>query len=100
MGPKVKALIAHAFFNYIVLGTSAYVWYSKRAAARATLADKVGMGSLASGAAAYTPATWMVATEGVLFALLMMAANIGGVLAYNFGIGFSAGGGSSNKKAQ
>ncbi|KAF2481304.1 hypothetical protein BDY17DRAFT_301060 [Neohortaea acidophila] len=96
--PKVKALIAHAVFNDIVAAVSAYVWYQKRSNAANTVAGKLGVGSLATGAAAYAPERWMVVAEAPILALLFMAANIGGVLAYNFGIGFSAGGAGAKKK--
>lgn len=95
MRPKVKAMIAHAVFNDIVMGVSTYVWYNKRANAAKSVAGKVG---IPVGAAAYQPEGWMVATEAPIMILMFMAANIGGVLAYNFGIGLSVG--SSSKKKQ
>lgn len=98
MRTKVKALIAHAVFNDLVLGLTFLVWYKKRAAAEATLAGKLGLGSVAAtGAAAYAPALWMVVLEGLLFGGLMMAANIGSSLTYIFGVGFTAGGGIKKK---
>lgn len=97
MRPKVKALVAHALFNDIVVATSTYIWYNKRANAAKSFAGKIGV---PVGAAAYQPEFWMVATEAPIMILMFMAANIGGVLAYNFGVGFSAGGGSSSKKSQ
>lgn len=99
MRTKVKAMIAHAVANDIVMAVSAYIWYSKRAAAKNTLAGKMGLGTASTAAAAYAPAMWMVVAEAAVFVLLMVAANIGGSLTYIFGIGFSAGGGS-NKKTQ
>ena len=96
---KCKAMIAHATVNDTVLAITTYIWYSKRKNSAESLAGKVGIASnLATGAAAYEPQFWMVATEIPLLIFLLVGANIGGSLTYNFGIGFSAGGGSSKKK--
>ena len=40
----------------------------------------------------------MVITEGICFLMLMMAANAGGVLVFNFGMGFSAASSGGKKK--
>ena len=96
---KFKAMIAHAVINDVVLAGAAYIWYTRRSAAANTIAGKLGLGSAATGAAAYAPAGWMVAVEAALMAGMFMAANIGGVLAYNFGMGLNVGGGAA-KKAQ
>jgi uncharacterized membrane protein len=101
MRTKVKALIAHAVANDLVMGLTFLIWWRKRAAAANAglgLAGKLGVGSVSTGAAAYAPAVWMVVLEGLLFAGLMMAANIGGSLTYIFGVGFAAGGGGAKKK--
>lgn len=98
MRPKVQALIAHAVFNDAVIGIATYIWWQKRANATNSIAGKLGVGSVATGAAAYRPETWMVLAEVPILLVLFMAANIGGVLAYNFGIGFSAGGAAGKKK--
>lgn len=98
MRDKVKAMIAHAVFNDIVMAVTTYIWIHKRANAAKSIAGKMGMGSIATGAAAYQPEFWMVATEVPILIMLFMSANIGGVLAYNFGIGFSAGGGPKAKR--
>ena len=100
MRTKVKAMIAHAVANDVVMAATAYIWYTKRNAARNSFAGKMGMGSVSTGAAAYAPTTGIVIAEAALFVLLMVAANIGGTLIYVFGIGFSAGGGSKGKKKQ
>lgn len=95
---KFKAMIAHAVFNDVLVVVSAYVWYSRRALATQTLAGKLGVGSAAvTPEAAYAPQTWMVGAEAVCFVMLMMAANIGGVLTYNFGLGLAVGGAGSKK---
>lgn len=78
--------------NDVVLAVSTYVWWSRRAAAKESLAGKVG------AASQYAPATWMVGAEVVATVLMLMAANVGGVLTYNFGVGFSRM--DSGKKAQ
>lgn len=92
MKPKVKATIAHAVMNDVMLAVSTYVWWSRRAAAQASLAGKVG------AASQYAPATWMVGAEVVGLVVMLMAANVGGVLTYNFGVGFSRM--DSGKKSQ
>ncbi|KAK3726010.1 hypothetical protein LTR37_000158 [Vermiconidia calcicola] len=95
---KVKAMIAHAVVNDLVLGLTTLVWYKKRQNATNTLAGKMGVGSASTGAAAYQASTWMVFLEAFLFVGLIMGANIGGSLTYIFGIGFNAGGNSGKKK--
>ena len=95
---KFKPMIAHIIINDIQLGLATLVWYKRRVAAKNTLAGKLGVGSLATGAAAYAPETWMIVTEGICFLLLMMGANAGGVLVYNFGMGFSAASSGGKKK--
>ena len=90
---KVKATFAHAIANDIVIAVSAYMWYLRREQANNTLAGKLGIGSQA----AYAPATWMVGTGAGITMLMMMAANIGGVLTYNFGVGFTSTGAGSKK---
>jgi uncharacterized membrane protein len=96
MREKFKPMIAHAVFNNVMLAVTTFVWYRRRAALQNSVAGKLGFGATSYAAAAYEPKTWMVVVEGLMFVVLMMAANIGGVLAYNFGMGMSIG--SSNKK--
>lgn len=87
---KVKATIAHAVVNDVVLAANAFVWWSRRKAAEGTLMGKLGAGTLATSEAAYVPATWMVVAEALSMGLLFFGANIGGSLTYNYGVGFSA----------
>lgn len=100
MRPKVAAMIIHALFNDVVLAVSTYIWLKKRNAAKYSIPGKLGVGTMATGAAAFAPENWMVYTEIPMFLLTLMATNIGHVLVLNFGIGFSAGGGSAGKKKQ
>lgn len=99
MRTKSKAMIAHAVANDIVLAAATYIWYLRRSAAANTVAGKLGVGTASTAAAAYAPEPWMVAVEAGIMALMFVSANIGGTLAYVFGMGFSAGG-ASGKKTQ
>ena len=99
MRTKSKAMIAHAVSNDIVMGVATYIWYLKRSAAADTIAGKLGVGTASTAAAAYAPEAWMVGVEAGIMALMFVSANIGGTLAYVFGMGFSAGG-SGGKKTQ
>jgi len=96
---KSKIMIAHAVSNDIVFAAAIYIWYLRRSAAANTVAGKLGVGTASTAAAAYQPLGWMVGVEAAIMVLMFMSANMGGTLAYVFGMGFSAGG-SSAKKAQ
>ncbi|KAF1988827.1 hypothetical protein K402DRAFT_461748 [Aulographum hederae CBS 113979] len=85
--PKVQTTIAHALANDVVLAISAYSWWVRRQNAAASMAGKVG---IPTGAAAYAPETWMVGVSAVLAVGLVFAANLGGTLVYNYGVGFRA----------
>lgn len=95
MREKFKPMIAHAVFNDVMLAVTTFVWYRRRAALKESVLGKV-IGTTSYAAAAYQPKTWMVVVEGLMFVVMMMAANIGGVMTYNFGMGMSIG--SANKK--
>jgi hypothetical protein len=95
---KFKGVIAHAIANDVVILVLTYIWYTRRSQAKNTIAGKLGMGSAGTAEAAYAPAFWMVVVEGVVAALLLFAANIGGSLTYNYGFGMAIGAGG--KKAQ
>lgn len=99
MRTKSKAMIAHAVANDVVLAGATYIWWLKRSAAADSLVGKLGVSSVSTGAAAYAPEPWMVGVEAGIMVLMFVAANIGGTLAYVFGMGFSAGG-SGGKKTQ
>ncbi|CAK4031309.1 Hypothetical predicted protein [Lecanosticta acicola] len=89
--PKVKATIAHAVVNDVVIAVNTYVWYTRRANARDSLLGKMGTaGGVGTAASAYAPETWMVAAQGVALGLMLFGANIGGALTYNYGVGFSS----------
>lgn len=91
---KVKATFAHAVFNDIVLAVAGFIWYSRKAQVTESLAGKLGLG----GEVSYAPEFWMVVAGGLITALQMFAANIGGTLTYNYGVGFQSL--SAGKKAQ
>lgn len=95
---KFKGVIAHAIANDIVIAVMTYVWWQRRSAAKATLAGKIGVSALSTPEAAYAPAFWMVVVEGLMGAMQLFAANIGGSLTYNYGFGMAIGAGG--KKAQ
>jgi len=95
---KFKAMIAHAVIQDAVLIATATIWYQKRNAANNSLAGKVGVGSFSTGAAAYAPTNAMVIGEAILLAMIAMGGNIGHVLAFNFGMGLSVGGGKKKQK--
>jgi uncharacterized membrane protein len=96
---KSKAVIAHAVTNDLVLAATTYVWWTRRQQANATLAGKLGVGSLATAEAAYAPQMWQVVAEVIAMGVLFFAASIGGALTYNYGVGFAPAG-KSGKKAQ
>ncbi|PPJ51369.1 hypothetical protein CBER1_08411 [Cercospora berteroae] len=83
---KVKATIAHAVANDIVIAVSTYIWYSRRAQVNDTIAGKIP----GTAAAAYAPSSAFVFAEFLTLGLLLMGANIGGTLTYNYGVGFSS----------
>lgn len=82
---KVKATIAHAVVNDVVIAANTYIWYQRRLAVKESLSGKVGID------AAYRPETWMVLGEAVMTVLMLVGANIGGNLTYVFGIGLGGG---------
>lgn len=95
---KVKATIAHAVANDIVIAVSTYIWYSRRAQVKDTIAGKIP----GTAAAAYAPSSAFVFAEFLTLGLLLMGANIGGTLTYNYGVGFSSlsAGKKEGKKSQ
>jgi len=72
---KTKVIIAHAVSNDLVIAVSAYIWWSKRQATTLT----------------YAPETWMVLLSALLGVGILFAANLGGSLIYNYGMGVSIG---------
>lgn len=95
---KVKATIAHAVANDIVLAVSTYIWYSRRSQVNNTVAGTIS----GTATAAYAPSSLFVLAEAVTLGLLLMGANIGGTLTYNYGVGFStlSAGKKEGKKSQ
>lgn len=77
---KVKATLAHAAANDVVLAMSTYIWYSRRA-------QRGGGGGVGE---AYAPTAGVVVVETLIAALLVFAGSIGGTLTYNYGVGFQS----------
>lgn len=100
MKPKVQTTITHAVMNDLVLFASGYSWWCRRQAAQNTLAGKLGVGSAGTAAATYAPEMWQVALSIITMGLLFFAANLGGTLTYNYGVGFSAIRTVTGKKSQ
>lgn len=100
MKPKVQTTITHAVMNDLVLFASGYSWWCRRQAAQNTLAGKLGVGSVGTAAATYAPEFWQVALSILTMGLLFFAANLGGTLTYNYGVGFSAIKTKTGKKSQ
>jgi hypothetical protein len=84
----------------LVLAATTYVWWTRRQQANATLAGKLGVGSLATVEAAYAPQMWQVIAEVIAMGVLFFAASIGGALTYNYGVGMSIGKAGGGKKVQ
>lgn len=94
---KVKATIAHAIANDIVIFASTYIWYTRRSQVKNSIAGRVP----GTESAVYAPSKGIVFAEFVITAILLFAANIGGVLTYNYGVGFtSLSAGKEGKKLQ
>jgi uncharacterized membrane protein len=112
--PKVRAIGLHAIMADTVIVTSAWVWWRRHAALAEredSLAAKLGLdfypehdGAAAAtcGGAAderYAAEPWVVGVEAVLAAILTLAADMGGSLTYQYGVGISVRS-SGAKKAQ
>ncbi|EME46912.1 hypothetical protein DOTSEDRAFT_169770 [Dothistroma septosporum NZE10] len=80
---KVKATIAHAVVNDVVIAANTYIWYQRREAVGKSLQGRV--------TGAYEPETWMIVGEAVMTGLMLVGANIGGNLTYVFGVGLGGG---------
>ncbi|KAF1351970.1 hypothetical protein BDV97DRAFT_348514 [Delphinella strobiligena] len=84
--PKVKVLAAHAVVNDVVVAVSTYLWWQRRQAnsARLLLEGKDPLAyELPSGGQAVVAA--------LLGAVLLFAANLGGSLVYDYGMGLAMG---------
>lgn len=88
---KVKATIAHAVAMDVLLAVSSWIWYSRR---RGDVVLSEGGGGLdlkeSTDAAVYAHSTSFVVAEFLTLGLLLLGANIGGTLTYNYGVGFSS----------
>lgn len=86
---KVKATIAHAVAMDVLLAVSSWIWYERR---QGDVVSEGGMDLKESttDAAVYTHSTSFVVAEFLTLGLLLLGANIGGTLTYNYGVGFSS----------
>lgn len=82
---KVKATIAHAVAMDVLLAVSSWIWYERR---QGGLDLEKSRNS--DDAAVYAHSTSFVVAEFLTLGLLLLGANIGGTLTYNYGVGFSS----------
>lgn len=83
--PKVKVTVAHAAINDVVVAASAWLWWQRRnASSVALLAD-------GKNPASYAVSNGQVGIAVVSGLLLMFAANLGGSLVYDYGMGLTMG---------
>lgn len=98
---KVKATIAHAVANDVLLAVSTWIWYSRRQVDVVLSEGGGGMDlkeSSTTDAAVYAHSTSFVVAEICTLGLLLLGANIGGTLTYNYGVGFSSLSAAAGKK--
>jgi uncharacterized membrane protein len=100
--PKVKAVGAHAALCDTVILAAAWVWWKRHAAIgerqegegalkfMLNMDDDTARCSGALKEAAYAAEPWIVGVEGALGAMLILAADLGGALTYQWGVGLSA----------
>lgn len=79
---KVKVLAAHAAINDVVVGLSAWVWWGRRKILNT--AGEKGIDIIQSSAGA-------VGLSVLLGAAILFAANLGGSLVYDYGVGLTMG---------
>lgn len=87
---KVKATIAHAVANDVLLAVSTWIWYSRRQVSEGGGGGMDVKESSTTDAAVYAHSTSFVVAEIFTLGLLLLGANIGGTLTYNYGVGFSS----------
>lgn len=83
--PKFKVTVAHAVANDVVIAASAYLWWQRRQANSASILLE------GKNPMAYEPSGSMVGISVVMGLLLMFAANLGGSLVYDYGMGLAMG---------
>lgn len=83
---KVKATIAHAVAMDVLLAVSSWIWYSRRQVSEGGM----DLEKETTDAAVYAHSTSFVVAEFLTLGLLLLGANIGGTLTYNYGVGFSS----------
>lgn len=86
---KVKATLAHAVANDVLLAVSTWIWYSRRQVSEGGGGGLDVEKSSTTDAAVYAHSTSFVVAEICTLGLLLLGANIGGTLTYNYGVGFS-----------
>lgn len=84
---KVKATIAHAVAMDVLLAVSSWIWYERRQVSEGGMDLEK---SSIDDAAVYAHSTSFVVAEFLTLGLLLLGANIGGTLTYNYGVGFSS----------
>lgn len=85
---KVKATIAHAVAMDVLLAVSSWIWYSRRQVSEGGMDLEKSRNS--DDAAVYTHSTSFIVAEFLTLGLLLLGANTGGTLTYNYGVGFSS----------
>lgn len=86
---KVKATIAHAVAMDVLLAVSSWIWYERRQVSEAG-GGGLDLEKSTTDAAVYAYSTSFVVAEFLTLGLLLLGANIGGTLTYNYGVGFSS----------
>lgn len=87
---KVKATIAHAVAMDVLLAISSWIWYSRRRGDVVSGEGGMDVEKSTTDAAVYAHSTSFVVAEFLTLGLLLLGANIGGTLTYNYGVGFSS----------
>lgn len=86
---KVKATIAHAVAMDVLLAVSSWIWYERRQVSEGGGGMDLEKSSTGDSAV-YAHSTGFVVAEFLTLGLLLLGANIGGTLTYNYGVGFSS----------
>lgn len=94
---KVKATIAHAVAMDVLLAVSTWIWYSRRQVSEGG-GGGMDVEKSTTDAAVYAHSTSFVVAEIFTLGLLLLGANIGGTLTYNYGVGFSSLSAAAGKK--
>lgn len=87
---KVKATIAHAVAMDVLLAVSTWIWYSRRQVDDVSGGGGMDVEKSTTDSAVYAHSTSFIVAEICTLGLLLLGANIGGTLTYNYGVGFSS----------